>query len=408
MKLYNTLTRTKEEFQPQSTTSTTLYVCGITPYDTTHLGHAFTYIAFDCLIRYLKYRGQTVIYTQNVTDINDRDSDILKRAKEQNTTWTSLSTYWTNRFLNDMTMLNWIKPTFYLKASRNIPSMLQLIDKLVQKNYAYVVNKNVYLDVKRVKEYGILSRLSESQMLKTAQEFEEDISNPDKRHPLDITLWRATVPNQPTHIPSFQSPYGKGRPGWHIECSAMATVSLGEQIDIHGGGIDLIYPHHESEIAQSQSATSKAPFAKFWVHTGPVYYQGKKMSKSLGNLVMVSNLLENYCPNSIRWLLASHHYRKQWEYTHVQLQESDKACHLVAKALAQPSSGNNLPIDETFRRQFEQYMNDDLQTPKVLDLFKKTAETILQMRDKKSSSRLIKTLSYYYKILGFSTKHTSD
>ena len=292
MNIYNTLTQKIDVFTSLRPKKVAIYVCGVTPYDTTHLGHAFTYISFDVLIRYLKFKGYEVTYTQNVTDVNDRDGDILERARQQNISWAELSEFWTDKFLSDMKALNWIPPTHYLKASENIDSMISLIQKLIARGLAYTNSKSVYLDVTKKSDYGKLSGLTKDQRLKGARDFEEDIDNPDKRNPLDITLWKAVDLHQPRHIPSFDSPFGKGRPGWHIECSAMSIFSLGEQIDIHGGGTDLIFPHHEAEIVQSEGSTGKIPFAKYWVHTGQVFYKGKKMSKSKGNLVMVSGLLE--------------------------------------------------------------------------------------------------------------------
>ena len=303
MYLYNTLTRKKELFAPLGANKVTMYVCGITPYDTTHLGHAFTYIFFDVLFRYLQFKGYKVIYTQNVTDINDRDNDILLQAKEQNIPWNQLADFWTQKFLTDMQSLNWIKPTHYLKASENISLMIRIIREIVAKKYGYIKNGSVYLDISKVKDFGKLSHLSHKEMLIKAKEFEEDLDNPNKKYPLDITLWRGSVQNQQAHIPSFDSPFGGGRPGWHIECSVIAMASLGKQIDIHGGGSDLIYPHHESEIAQSETATDKIPFAKYFLHAGIVNYKSKKMSKSLGNVVLVSDLLKKYSPNAIRWML---------------------------------------------------------------------------------------------------------
>ncbi|MBI4078873.1 MAG: cysteine--tRNA ligase [Candidatus Levybacteria bacterium] len=354
MKLYNTLTQTIEPFKPQNPPNVTMYVCGITPYDTAHLGHAFTYVHFDVLYRFLQYKKYKVIYTQNVTDINDRDKDILARAKEQNVPWNKLANYWTKRFLDNMKALNWQMPTQYLKASEQIASMIAIIEALLKNGYAYQNEGNVFLDVTKVSDFGKLSRLTQVQMVEKAKEFEEDLDNPLKRHKLDITLWRSALQNQPAHIPSFDSTLGKGRPGWHIECSAMAISSLGEQIDIHGGGQDLIYPHHESEIAQSEAATGKIPFVKYWLHTGTVMYKGKKMSKSLGNLVLVADLLKKYSPNVIRFVLLLHHYRSAWEFNQ---QEFDKAQESIDKL----SKSNK--IEGT---SFTKYLDDDMNTPLLI------------------------------------------
>ncbi|MDO8618582.1 MAG: cysteine--tRNA ligase [Candidatus Daviesbacteria bacterium] len=360
MQLYNSLGRSLENFKSLHPKKVTVYVCGITPYDTTHLGHAFTYISFDVLIRHLKFQGYSVEYTQNVTDINDRDNDILKRAKEQNIPWQDLSDFWTKKFLEDMQTLNWIKPTHFLFASKNIKPMITLIQKLLKKSFAYQAQGSVYLDITKFPNFGELSKLNEEQMLKIAKDFEEDIENPDKKHPLDITLWRAATDLQPKHIPSFNSPFSKGRPGWHMECSAMAISSLGERIDIHGGGIDLLYPHHSAEIVQSEGATGRKPFVKYWLHTGAVSYQGEKMSKSLGNMVMVSDLLKKYSANTIRWVLLSHHYQTPWEFYESELEEAEitiKSLKLIKKKISPEFTGA---------------LDNNLDTPQALELIKKT------------------------------------
>lgn len=357
MKIYNTLTRKISVFTPLVPKKVSIYVCGVTPYDTTHLGHAFAYISFDVLIRYLKFKGFEVTYTQNVTDINDRDKDILERARQQNIPWHELSDFWTGKFLQDMKALNWTQPTHYLKASENIQPMISLIQKLLTNGLAYTGNGSVYLDVTKKSGYGKLSGLTRDQMLGKARDFEEDVDNPDKRNPLDITLWKTAGPHQPRHIPSFDSPFGKGRPGWHIECSAMSIFSLGEQIDIHGGGTDLIFPHHEAEIIQSEGSTGKIPFAKYWIHTGQVSYKGEKMSKSKGNLVMVSSLLEKYSANAVRWLLLSHHYRKRWEFEEAELASAQSK---IGSLEGELHDGNE--------EEFTKIMDSDLYTPGVLEL----------------------------------------
>lgn len=366
LKIYSTLTRKVVDFTPLIPKKVSLYVCGITPYDTTHLGHAFTYISFDIFIRYLKFKGLDVTYTQNVTDINDRDGDLLQRARQQNISWRDLSKFWTNKFLQDMKSLNWIEPNHYLKASEQIDSMVTLTKSLLSRGLAYTSNKSIYLDITKVTSYGKLSRLSKDQMSKTAKAFEEDLDNPNKRNPLDITLWKAVDPHQSPHIPAFDSLFGKGRPGWHLECSAMSITTLGEQIDIHGGGSDLIFPHHEAEIVQSEGATGKIPFARYWVHTGQVFYHGEKMSKSKGNLVMVSTLLEKYSPNAVRWLLLSHRYRKKWEFRE---EELARAQDMVASLKDKLRDSEDL--------EFINIMDDDLNTPKALKLLLDTKNKLI-------------------------------
>lgn len=390
LKLYNSLSKKKEIFISIKPKEVSLYVCGITPYDTTHLGHAFTYISFDILVRVLKHIGHKVNYTQNVTDINDRDNDILKKAKEQNIPWQKLAEFWTKRFLGDMKSLNWIMPNNYLKASENIKPMTNLIQKLINNGYAYAKNRSVYFDISKKKDFGKLSGFNKEQMLKIAKDFEEDTGNPDKKNPLDITLWRADSINQPVHIPAFVSPFGKGRPGWHIECSAMSTVKLGNQIDIHGGGIDLIYPHHEAEIAQSEGATLKIPFSKFWIHSASVSYQGEKMSKSLGNVIMINNLLKTYSPDVIRWYLISHHYRVAFEFFEKDLKRSEiefsKILNYIHKE--KPNSG----FDKSVFNKFISALEDDLNTSLALKIIKEISQ------NKNSISTLKNCLS----LLGFS------
>lgn len=392
MRLYNSLSKKIEEFIPLSDKKVLMYVCGITPYDTTHLGHAFTYICFDIIIRYLKFKGFTISYTQNVTDINDRDNDILKRAKEQKIQWQDLAAFWTKQFLNDMKTLNWQMPNNYLMASEQINKMIKIIQQLLKNKFAYKAAGNVFFDIKRFPDFGKLSRLSEKEMLILAKEFDEDPDNPLKKHKLDFTLWRASDSNQPKHIPSFDSPFGKGRPGWHIECSAMAISSLGEQIDIHGGGEDLIYPHHEAEIAQSEGATEKIPFAKYWLHTGVISYKKAKMSKSLGNLVLVSGLLKKYSANAIRWMLLSHHYRKSWEFNVSEIQNGQKNFNKVEKYIKESQVENSGDKDAALQKHFTLYMDNDFQTPEALSF-------ILELIQDNSKNK--KFITSALQILGF-------
>lgn len=382
MKIYNSLTKKVEDFIPLNPKKITMYVCGITPYDTTHLGHAFTYIFFDALQRYLKFKGYQVTYTQNVTDINDRDKDILERARLQNISWEKLAQFWTKKFLKDMSDLNWTKPTNYLFASKEISSMINIIKALVNKGLAYRVNGSVYLDISKFPQFGKLSGFSKTKMLKVAKDFEEDLDCPDKKQSLDITLWRGTLASHLSsgnvnHIPSFPSPFGPGRPGWHIECSAMSTHTLGNQIDIHGGGVDLIFPHHEAEIAQSEGATGKSPFVKYWIHTSTVFYKGQKMSKSKGNLVLVSDLLKKYSPNAIRWLLLSNSWRLPWEYKEEDLQKAQQKVDIIEKPpTSHPGGGIRGEIDQEFLSALE----DNFNTPKALEiLYKNPSKKMYKM-----------------------------
>jgi L-cysteine:1D-myo-inositol 2-amino-2-deoxy-alpha-D-glucopyranoside ligase len=386
MKLYNTLSGKIEEFKPLKKGRVKMYVCGITPYDTTHLGHAFTYIFFDSLNRYLRLKKFDLTYTQNVTDINDRDEDILMRAKEQGVPWYYLADFWTDKFLHDMHLLNWIMPDNFLWASAHMPTMIDLIKKLLENGYAYETNGGIYYNVTKKSDYGKLSNFSKEQMLKKSLEFAEDINNPDKRNPLDITLWKPTKKDQPEHIPSFESPFGPGRPGWHIECSAMAQCSLGDRIDIHGGGSDLIYPHHESEIAQSEGASEKKPFAKYWLHTGAVSYKGEKMSKSIGNLILISDLLQTYSPNAIRYLLLSHHYRKPWDFKTEELIKAEESIAPIHRENINKlkSTGNQ---EEKLPRQFLAALDNDMNTPEALNI-------MLESKNKEDKQLMAEVLGF--------------
>src|SRR5438132_1098817 len=310
MKLFNTLTQSLEEFAPLIDNTVRIYVCGITPYDTTHLGHAFTYVSFDTLIRYLEHLGYNVKYVQNVTDIDD---DILRKAREVGMAWDELGRRETERYLKDMDALNVRRPDVYAHASQETPTMIEIIQVLLAKGLAYENAGSVYYSVSQDPNFGGMARAiglnDYHAMLTIANERGNFPDDPRKRDPLDFVLWQAQAPGEP----AWPSPWGPGRPGWHIECSSMSIHYLGPQLDIHGGGADLAFPHHTCEIAQSEHYTGKIPFSRFWVHTGIVDQDSEKMSKSLGNLTLVSDLLKNYSADAIRVTLLNHHYRYPWE-----------------------------------------------------------------------------------------------
>ncbi|MCL5970680.1 MAG: cysteine--tRNA ligase [Patescibacteria group bacterium] len=394
MHLYNSRSRKIEKFEPLDKETVKMYVCGITPYDTTHLGHAFTYVSFDILKRYLEYKGYKVIYTQNVTDI---DNDILKKAKETNKDWKKLGEFWTNKFLNDMKMLNVLKPTFYVKATDSIHLIIEITKNLIEKGYAYEKSGNVYFDIEKFKEYGKLSHYSHHQMTLLSKQRGGYPDDPLKKHPLDFVLWQKSKENEPY----WESPWGKGRPGWHIECSAMINQYLGQQIDIHGGGRDLIFPHHESEIAQSESFINKKPFVKYWLHTGMVLYEGEKMAKSLGNLAMVSDLLKRYTPSDIRLMLISNHYRKPWEYDEKMIIESRRLMNFIENALKISADKKKPKISDIYLKQFVRYMNNDLDTPNAIKTIYCLAKRILKEAKNSDVSNLQTTLKSILSVLGF-------
>ncbi|HZS77385.1 MAG TPA: cysteine--tRNA ligase [Ktedonobacteraceae bacterium] len=386
MKLFNTLTQSLEDFVPLEDNIVRIYVCGVTPYDTTHLGHAFTYVSFDTLMRYLEFLGYKIDYVQNVTDIDD---DILRKSREVGLSWDELGRRETERFLRDMDALNVRRPTVYARATEEIPAMLEIIQTLVTRGYAYVNEGSVYYSVRQDPDFGILARaigLNDYQsMLTIANERGNFPDDPRKRDPLDFVLWQAQAPGEP----AWDSPWGPGRPGWHIECSAMSMKYLGPQLDIHGGGADLAFPHHTCEIAQSEHFTGKVPFSRFWMHTGMVYQGGEKMSKSLGNLTLVSDLLKTYTPDAIRITLQNHQYRYPWECSPEDLQFATETVDLFQQVREfvgeQPQGENRLLHD-----QFIAAMNNDLNTPQALLLLRQAAETVILNRDTNTGSEILR------------------
>lgn len=397
LKLYNSLTRRTEPLSPKKEGEVSVYVCGITPYGTTHLGHAFTYVSFDVLIRYLKFLGYKVNYVQNVTDIDD---DILKKAKEENRDWRELGQYWTDRFLSDMKALNWIVPMHYVKATDSIPTIIKIVSDLLKKGFAYEKEGDIYFEMKKFKEYGKLGKFGREEMIRLSRERGADPQDPKKRDPLDFILWQSSKPGEPFWESPFGPPAGGGRPGWHIECSGMIHQYLGERIDIHGGGKDLIFPHHESEIAQSESFTGKKPFARFFLHTAMVLYEGEKMAKSLGNLVMVQNLLRKGSGNTIRFMLLSHHYRRPWEFEDLEVSDCQEDIDLINEALEIKSKSGKKTSSKKYFNDFILHMNDDLDTPHALNAILRLSSRITKEKNKDVSG-LQGTLKKALRILGF-------
>ncbi len=285
-----------------------LYVCGVTPYDSGHMGHAFTFSMFDVLVRYAEASGARVRYVQNVTDVDD---PLFARARRDHVDWRSLAERETERFVHDMALLGWRPPDVMPRVSDEIGPILEAATALDRRGFAYNTDA-LYFDVSRYPGYGRLSHRSRRSMVRKLRDEELlGVVGPDaKRDVLDFPLWRPSAPDEP----SWPSRFGPGRPGWHIECSAMSMRYLGRQIDIHGGGRDLAFSHHESERAQSESLTGKVPFARAWMHTGLVRYEGRKMSKSLGNLVLVGQALERAPAAAVRLYLVSHRYGRDWEF----------------------------------------------------------------------------------------------
>jgi L-cysteine:1D-myo-inositol 2-amino-2-deoxy-alpha-D-glucopyranoside ligase len=387
MRLYNTLGRQVEDFSPRPGQPVMVYVCGITPYDTTHLGHAFLYISFDVLIRHMEAKGWPVRYVQNVTDIDD---DILRKSREVGEDWIALGNRWTRQFLGDLMQLNVRPPDIYARATDEIETIVTMNTALIAQGYAYERGGNVYFRVSRDPDYGKLSGMTHAEMLPISAERGANPDDPNKENPLDFILWQAQAPGEP----AWASPWGPGRPGWHIECSAMSLRHLGEQVDIHGGGGDLVYPHHESEIAQSECYLGHEPFARVWMHAGMLRYEGEKMSKSLGNMVFARDLLKKVSADAIRLALLSHHYRESWEYTDSDLRYAvaladrlRQASHDGGGSAYRSLSTVHSPATADFVSRFNAALDNDLDTPTAIQVLDALASEVQASRDEADTLR---------------------
>ncbi|MEM9466515.1 MAG: cysteine--tRNA ligase [Actinomycetota bacterium] len=314
MRLYDTARGEVVDFTPDDLV--TMYVCGITPYDATHLGHAATYVTYDILQRRLLDLGHEVRYVRNITDVDD---DLLRAARERGVHYLDLAFGETARFDDDMAALNTLPPWSEPRATGVIANIRGIVDSLLTQGIAYVCDGTVYFDTSAADDFGGLARLGDSRMRDLAGEWGERPDDPAKRHPLDFVLWRPSGPGEP----SWEARWGSGRPGWHVECSALALRELGPTIDLHGGGVDLLYPHHESCRAQSEAATGQ-PFVRHWMHQAMVHLDGRKMSKSTGNLIFVGDLRERYDAMAIRLALSVHHYRRPWNWNDDLLVEAEE------------------------------------------------------------------------------------
>ena len=374
LRIYNTLTGKKDEFVPLQEKRVGLYVCGVTVYDLSHIGHARSTIVFDTIYRYLRYRGYEVTYVRNFTDIDDK---IIKRANDEGVDYKSITEKYIHEFNVDMGSLGLERPTVEPRATEHIPEMIRLISTLVEKGHAYPSGGDVFFSVEKFKDYGKLSKRNIEEMQAGARvEIDEK-----KRNPLDFALWKASKPGEPW----WESPWGKGRPGWHIECSVMSQKYLGETFDIHGGGRDLIFPHHENEISQSEAATGK-PFVRYWIHNGFVNINKEKMSKSLGNILTIKEIVKNWHPEVIRLFLLSQHYRSPVDFSEDSLSEAKSGLdrfYATIKAIqdemAKPPSPR-AKIDagvltehrqniESLQARIEEAMDDDFNTAQALGHF---------------------------------------
>ena len=365
LKIYNTQTRRLEPFVPLLPGIVTMYCCGVTVYDYCHLGHARSYIVWDLVRRYLQWQGYEVTYVQNFTDIDDK---ILKRAQQEGVSMADISQRFIADYFADIRPLNVMDADEYPRVTDNIPGIQQLIQVLLDKNYAYAVDGDVYFQVEAFGEYGKLSGRSQSMMQVGAsgRVAVNDLEKTKKKHPSDFALWKSAKPEEP----AWDSPWGEGRPGWHIECSAMVRALLGETIDIHGGGGDLVFPHHENEIAQSEAANGK-PLAKYWLHNGMVTVNGEKMSKSLGNFTTIRELLKRPLdPMVIRLFVLQAHYRKPLDFTEEAIISATNGWQTLQQGLVFGEKyGNRLgwkknqELDSTVIEQFKAAMDDDFNSP---------------------------------------------
>lgn len=363
MLLYNTLSRKKEEFIPLKEGQVGIYVCGPTVYDYPHIGHARTYIAFDVLVRYLRYKGYQVKYVVNITNVDDK---IIKRAQEVRKDPIELADEFEKVFHEDMAALGIKSPDIYPRVIDHMKEIIDLITRILKKGYAYEANGDVYYSVKKVQDYGKLSRQSLEDMIAGAR-VEVDTR---KRHPMDFALWKESKKGEV----SWSSPWGNGRPGWHIECSAMSTKYLGDAFDIHGGAIDLVFPHHENEILQVEGATGRE-FVKYWLHTGFLNVEGEKMSKSLGNFITIRGLLKRYPPDVFRFFVLGAHYRSPIDFSYEELGKASRSLERLINAVehlkesegkAGGSSDRLGILLKRAEKEFFTAIEDDFNTPVAL------------------------------------------
>ncbi|TMG45567.1 MAG: cysteine--tRNA ligase [Chloroflexi bacterium] len=375
LRVHDTLTGRKIVLTPPARGHLTIYVCGVTPYESGHMGHAFTFSIFDVLVRFLEANGVRVKYVQNITDVDD---PLLERARRDQIDWRELADRETKVHLRDMTVLGWRPPDVMPRVSDEIKGIVAAASRLHSTGYAYKTDA-LYFDASKYRGYGRLSHRTRRSMLRRLREegMLGTVGPSAKRDALDFPLWRRSGPDEP----AWPSKFGEGRPGWHIECSAMSMHYLGAQIDIHGGGRDLVFSHHESERAQSESLTHKVPFARAWVHTGMVRYEGRKMSKSLGNLVKVSQALQRAPAAAVRLYLVGHRYRRDWSFEWQGLARSARLVEGIAKFLAQDARtatrGGSARPGRALMAEFNAALADDLDTPRAV----RTLRAAVRQRD---------------------------
>lgn len=380
LKIYNTLTKQKEVFETLEPNKVKMYVCGVTVYDYCHIGHARTYLAFDVMIRYLRWSGFDVTYVRNITDIEDK---IINRAAEHQESPIALVARFTRIMHEEFAALNMLTPDIEPTATNAIPQMIEMIQVLLDKGYAYQsASGDICYSVSQFKDYGKLS----GQNLENLRAGNRVKIDQDKRDPLDFVLWKPAKPGEP----SWQAPWGAGRPGWHIECSCMSKAALGAYFDIHGGGSDLCFPHHENEIAQSEAAND-SPMAKYWLHSGMVRVNNEKMSKSLGNFFVIRDVLQQYAPEVVRYFLISAHYRNEVNYSDANLKAAKGSLTTLYTALRGTSlvgGGEALSPEvlakagiQSYQEKFITAMDDDFNTPEAIAVLFEIAHEINRLKE---------------------------
>ncbi|XOV78368.1 MAG: cysteine--tRNA ligase [Aestuariibacter sp.] len=389
LQIYNTMSQKKETFKPLQNGKVGMYVCGITVYDLCHMGHARTYLSFDMMVRYLRYSGYDVTYVRNITDVDDK---IIKRAQENNEDFTALIDRTIALMHEDFQAINLLPADIEPRVTTHMDEIIAVIEKLIAKEHAYVTpSGDVMFDVGSFKDYGKLGKQDLEQLNAGSR---VDVDN-EKKAPLDFVLWKAAKPGEP----HWSSPWGEGRPGWHIECSAMNHKHLGKHFDIHGGGSDLIFPHHENEVAQSCCAYD-TPYVNYWVHTGMVQVNKEKMSKSLGNFFTLREVLKDYDPETLRYFLLSAHYRSQLNYSSDNLNQSKAALERLYTALRGIEVVDGVEVDESFVDKFNAAMNDDFNTPEAFAVLFDIAKSINRAEVGERQQILAATLRELAGVLG--------
>jgi len=414
LRIFNTMSGQIEEFKPLHDKQVGLYVCGPTVYDWAHLGHARTYIAFDIIVRWLEFKGYLVFYVQNITDVGHLTTDtsedkIGKRAKERRVEPMQLVEFYMREYFKDLDSLYVKRPDISPRATGHLLEMIEAIQSLIQKGIAYEVNGNVFFDVSKREDYGKLSKIKIDEMLEGSR-FEV---HQDKRNARDFALWKRAGPDT---VLKWWSPWGTGFPGWHIECAIMGLKYLGNQFDIHGGARDLIFPHHENEIAQSEAMTGKKPFVKYWLHTGFLKINGEKMAKSLGNYITVREALKKYSAEAIRLFVLSTHYRSEIDFTDERLKGAETSLNRLYNALESLEDAKNVSVKrksntverlfgenvEKLKSEFVKAMDEDFNTPQALAALFELSKEINRFLDeqKQVSTKIVEQVFDDFSELG--------